>query len=175
MHFDRLQSSSHSLYEQSMELYEASFPLFERRDLDAQKRILKHENYNFNLIYDKNIFVGIMLYWETEDFIYLEHFCINPNMRNKKYGERALQLLNEKCKPIILEIDPPVDNITNRRKNFYERNGYVKNDFYHLQLPYHKGDSKTHLVIMSFPNKLSQEFYDYFYDYLETTVMKDIS
>ncbi len=53
-----------------------------------------------------------MLYWETEDFLYIEHLCIRPELRNQQYGRKALSLLQEKKKCIILEIDPPEDAIS---------------------------------------------------------------
>ena len=49
------------------------------------------KNITLILVYDNSL-VGIILYWETLNYIYIEHFCIEPNMRNKKYGENALEL-----------------------------------------------------------------------------------
>ena len=63
-----------------------------------------------------------MLYWETPDFRYIEHFCILPALRGQRYGSRALSMLPND-RPVILEIDPPVDEIAIRRKAFYERCG----------------------------------------------------
>ena len=69
-------------------------------------------DYHFDCIYDSEDMVGIMLYWETEIFIYIEHFCISPEMRNKQLGQKALEYLaSQTDKKIILEIDPPVRNI----------------------------------------------------------------
>ena len=90
-------------------------------------------------------------------FPFHEHFCILPDLRNKKYGQRALELLKEWGKSIILEIDPPVDEISLRRKSFYERAGYRENPFSHVHPPYHAGYSGHPLTVMSCPEPLSEE------------------
>ena len=62
-------------------------------------------------------------------------------MRNKQYGRKVLSLLGGKQKTLILEIDPPVDNISKRRKGFYERCGFIENSFQHIPVSY------THLDV----------------------------
>lgn len=39
-------------------------------------------------------------------------------MRNKQYGQKTLSLLAKQGKTLILEIDPPKDGISKRRKGF---------------------------------------------------------
>ena len=111
------------------------------------------------------------MYWEANNFFYIEHFCILPEMRNKCYGQRALTLL--KGKKLILEIDPPNDEISIRRKGFYERCGLRQNPYLHIHPPYHREDNGHRLVIMSSQRKLTAEEYSQFNDFLQNTVMKD--
>ena len=75
--------------------------------------------------------------------------------------------------PVILEIDPPVDEISIRRQHFYERCGFAKNPFPHVHPPYRKGFRGHPLVVMSAPGALTQETYDRFAGYLQNTVMSD--
>lgn len=171
MNFVRLETYKDELYLTSMALYQKSFPFHEQRNLDSQREILNNKEYHFNLIYDQNNLIGIILYWETQNFIYVEHFCINPEMRNQKYGHRVLELINQKGKTVILEIDPPVNEISKRRKNFYERAQYKSNGFKHIHPPYHEGYEGHNLIVMSYPNKLSEDEYDNFNQYLRRTVM----
>ncbi len=65
------------------------------------------ESYNFDLICEDGSFVGDILYWESEDFIYVEHFCIVSVLSGKGLGKRALELLGRSGKTVILGIDPP--------------------------------------------------------------------
>ena len=125
-----------------------------------------------NLIYENNRWVGMILWWETEEFIYIEHFCILPEMRGKKYGQKALELLGGERKTVILEIDPPIDDVSVRRKRFYERSGYQANRFAHVHPPYKKGFKGHDLVVMSSPDQLSEAEYRAFNSYLSSVVMK---
>lgn len=174
MRFERLSNQEHPMYKKAMELYSASFPLHEQRESASQAKILSDDEYYFSLIYNEDVFVGLVLYWQTNSFLYIEHFCILPEMRNKKYGQKTLELLEEREKTMILEIDPPVDVVSVRRKAFYERSGFIENPYSHQHPPYHKESSGHNLVIMSFPDQITQTQYDSFKHYLEHHVMEDV-
>lgn len=116
----------------------------------------------------------MILYWEQEQFIYIEHFCILPEMRNKQYGQKTLALLAKQGKTLILEIDPPKDDISKRRKGFYERCGFTENSFTHIHPPYHKENEGHHLVIMTCPKQVSKDMFDTFSHYLKNRVMKNV-
>lgn len=174
MRLERITDTKNKIYKKALELYSASFPSYEQREPTSQAKILSDEEYHFNLIYDGDIYVGLILYWETKDFIYVEHFCILPEMRNKKYGQKVLELLSHRGKIVILEIDPPIDTIAARRKGFYERCGFAENPYTHTHPPYHKKNRGHDLVIMSYPNKITQSEYDAFTHYLKNRVMADV-
>lgn len=76
MTFERIPSPNHPLYADAMALYGISFPAHEQRETPSQTAILTHPDYHFTAILDGSAFVGDMLYWETPDFRYIEHFCI---------------------------------------------------------------------------------------------------
>ena len=173
MHLVRLKTSSCSIYEEAEKLYKDSFPVHEQRDSVSQKAVLAQEEYCFYLIYDESDFVGILLCWERERFIYVEHFCIGADLRNRRYGQRALDLLKDNGKTVILEIDPPVDEISERRKGFYERSGYKSNSFEHVHPPYLENKEGHKLLVMSYPEVLSRDLYDEFDRYLNVCVMGD--
>ena len=161
------------MYGKALALYADSFPYHEQRETVSQTAILNDADYHFCLVYDKDVFVGLLLYWETEDFIYAEHFCILPELRNKHYGQKTLELLKHKGKKVVLEIDPPIDVISNRRRDFYARNGFAVNPYRHIHPPYHIENEGHHLVIMSFPSEITAEEYDSFCRYLECRVMRN--
>ena len=70
-------------------------------------------------------------------------------MRNKQYGQKTLSFLAKQGKTLILEIDPPKDDISKRRKGFYERCGFTENFFTHIHPPYHKINEGHELTIMT--------------------------
>ncbi len=172
MNLEYITKTTHPMYHKALETYKISFPFHERREQLSQERILSDNEYHFGLIYD-DVFVGLVLYWETNDFIYIEHLCILPEMRNKRYGQNVLSILQKKEKILILEIDPPLDDISKRRKGFYERCGFTENSFGHIHPPYHKENDGHQLVIMTCPRQITGNEYDEFNKYLQERVMED--
>lgn len=175
MHFVRVTSAADSMYAAAMALYAQSFPAHEQRAAASQAAILRDPAYHFTLIFDDTTFVGMFLYWDAGRFLYVEHFCICPALRGKQYGQRALALLHAQAdhngKSVILEIDPPVDAVSIRRKGFYERAQYHANAFAHVHPPYHAENSGHALVVMSYPTPLTEAAYQKFARYLRDTVM----
>ena len=106
-----------------------------------------------------------------QGFVYVEHFCILPELRGMGCGRRALELLQGMGKRIVLEIDPPEDAIAVRRKGFYERCGFVANPYPHIHPPYHRGNGGHALVVMSWPGALPPKEYSAFAQYLQSRVM----
>ena len=139
MRFDRITDTQHEMYKKAMELYANSFPLHEQREAKSQASILGDSEYHFALAYDGETFVGEVMYWEWDGYIYAEHRCILSERRNRAYGGKVLELLAAENKKVILEIDPPVDDISIRRRGFYERSGFAENPYAHVHPPYHRG------------------------------------
>lgn len=171
MHLVRIDTAAVAIFEEAMALYAGSFPLYEQRRVVEQKQVMGEAAYHFNLLYEAEVFIGLALYWEHADFVYVEHFCTLPQVRNKGYGLKILQELAKLNKTVILEIDPPQDEMSIRRQHFYERAGYFVNDFMHRHPPYRLGHKGHSLVVMSYPTKLSPESYMTFNNYLQNTVM----
>ena len=118
-------------------------------------------------------FLGILLFWESEGFRYVEHFATCPQLRGQGVGARALAQLNSEGIPVVLEIDPPRDEVSIRRQHFYERCGFFANTYRHVHPPYRAGYEGHPLVVMTCPAPASQEEYDRFAAYLGGTVMED--
>ncbi len=73
-----------------------AFLLLKEESPRLQKTFLKCGEYHFSLIYDEDEFCGIILYWQTENFIYVEHFAISVSKRGEGLGKKALKLLIKK-------------------------------------------------------------------------------
>ena len=166
MYLERLSDSNRHLFDRAFALYESAFPREERRDLTEQTRVLNKEAYHVDFILNNGEFQGIMLYWETEDFIYLEHFTTLPEVRGNGIGSAALELLKAKGKTVLLEIEPPTDELTRRRFAFYQRNGFQMTPHYHIQAKYHLGDEDLQLSILSYPTIITEQQYMLFQDYM---------
>ena len=66
-----------------------------------------------------------------------------------------LALLRKKYEKIVLEVEPPYDEMKRRRIAFYERQGFCQNDYPYVQPPYREGETGVELILMSLPSPLS--------------------
>lgn len=71
------------MYKAAIKLYADSFPIYEQRRSESQIKILQDNEYKFDLICDSDQWLGIICFWEFNQFIYIEYFAINAQLRNK--------------------------------------------------------------------------------------------
>jgi len=171
--FERIEHKEHPEFESAYCVYEQSFPAFERRTRSDQVQALNDKQYHFNLIKSQEgIFLGILLIWHATDFIYIEHLAITPKARGKSIGTRILEQLKVTAKkPIILEIDPPVDEISVKRKRFYKKVGFVDDGRAYIHNSYQKQTQPHTLDILSFP-AISDPLFESFKQYIDSHIMK---
>ena len=163
MVFQRITSPSHPLFDAAWQVYERSFPANERRTREDHQRALGDAAFHACAAVENGQLIAIAFYWQTAEFTYLEHLAVNSAMRGTGCGTRVLQaLLDETQSPLILEIEPPEDDVCRRRKHFYERLGLVMGDFPHWQFPYQPGTEGAPLCIMAKP-AISAAQYGAFY------------
>ncbi len=166
MELIRLKDSESPHFDRAFRLYEKSFVYEERRDITEHRRVMKEDAYHCCVVTDSGVFIGIVFYWESDDFIYLEHLCVDEALRGSGYGSKILDMLKTYGKRIILEVEPIVDEITQKRIDFYERNDFELSIQKHIQPKYHKGDKDTVLWIMAQYCGLDRTEYEEFYKFL---------
>ena len=116
-------------------LYKSAFPKRERIPVIYLRLQKAFNKFHFNTYYDDNNFVGFIFYREGTKYIFVNYFATKSECRNKGYGREILSLFLQEHsdKPICLTIESPdglsEDDIKVRRKNFYERNGFILHDF----------------------------------------------
>ena len=131
---------------------EAGFDLSERRDREDALRVLDTPEYSVLEIYVEGETVGFITYWALDGFTFLEHFVMLEQYRNRGYGREVLEILKSKFPRMVLEAEPPTEEIKRRRLAFYGRAGFCKNDKPYLQPSYRKGGETVPLIIMSYPD-----------------------
>lgn len=154
--------------EQARQLYIQAFPACERRD--RENMLPENARFRPAVLCEGQAFCGILFFWEGPDLLFLEHFAVQPQRRNGGLGAQALALLKELGKPIVLEIEPPQDALTRRRKGFYERNGFLENPWPHIQPKYRSGDAGLPLALLSYPQALTEGDWRRFEAFLEENV-----
>ena len=142
-------------------IYLQSFPIDEQRPIESIARLItKESHYTLYAIVNttdylpsvadytsksSNFFreegyqqpIGLLSTWEFEDFIYIEHFAIEPSLRSQGYGTKAIQtFIQEHGKPIILEVEPPTNEQSIHRIHFYEWCGLILYEYPYIQPAY---------------------------------------
>ncbi len=148
------------MFEESWLLYISAFPEEERRDLEYQLETINIENFQAEAVCDdQGSFVGIIFWWEFEQIRYIEHFATDPRVRGNGVGSKLLgQFCTESTKPIILEVEHPVEEIQHRRIGFYERLGFHLIDFDYSHPSYDRSSSeRVSLKLMTYPEPLSSK------------------
>ena len=147
-------------FEEFWQIYSESFPLYERRDYEQQIAVLNKPGYALDIYFLDDKLSGFISYWKSDDFIFVEHLAISPNFQGQGLGSALLKPFCEiQSVPVILEIEPPADEITTRRLRFYESLGFVTNLHSHFQPPFHVGDNPLPLNILTYPDSISNDLY----------------
>lgn len=156
MKLESLENTKHKDY--AKELYEKSFPEDERRDFCINFELIKEKNFDFFIITNSsNNFkpIGIISIWYFKHYIYIEHFAIDRNKRLKGYGRNIIKTIIETIKlPIIIEVEPPNNDISKKRVEFYTRLEFILLDHPYLQPPYSKERNSIRLNLMIYNNNL---------------------
>ncbi len=163
------------LFKASMAIYRSSFPVYEQRELRDFPVAFAFEGFNYEAFTDESgSSVAILVTWRRADFVYLEYFAVRQDLRGQGVGSIILDGLSaEVSQPIILEIDPPEDEVSIQRLGFYQRHGYVPNpQFDYIHPPYTEQGKSFPLLVMSYGKPLNEELYRAFEHFHHTRVVR---
>ena len=149
MNLERIQTADHQYFHELFNLYVDSFPREERRELNSLKAMLIEKSMYFSAVSGGNELVGLVVYWEFEDFLYLEHLAVKPDHRGKGIALAVLKKLQGKGNPILLEVEIPHDVVSAKRVDFYNRAGFKALAIPYLQPPYREGESLLPMMLFS--------------------------
>ena len=153
LRLQRIRTADTDLYSFMEQLLVASFPPEEYRALEQLRLYTDtREAFHNNVIFDDDVPVGLFTYWDFGTFCYGEHFAIDPARRNGGYGKRALEELCRTVhpRPIVLEVEMPVEEMARRRIGFYQRQGFTLWDKPYQQPPYKPGDGFLPMRLMAY-------------------------
>jgi len=148
-------------FEQFYDLLEKSFPPDERRNFIKQKQLLDNDKYTVYARFENDNLLGFLSTWKLGSISYIEHFAVSPDFRNRGLGGKMLQeTIGLVGSDLFLEVEPPESDITKRRIAFYERNGFVLNDFPYVQPAYENGRRPLNLMIMTYKKPVTQSEFE---------------
>ena len=140
-----------------------AFPYEERRDERDEKKCFLKSQFNFCEITDDGESVGLIVFWVFSKFLFVEHIAINKEIRSKGYGSKTFELLKTQYNlPIILEAESPETEMQKKRIRFYENLGFKVNSYSYTQPSYHNEESVP-LMVLSFPQLLSESEFEEFF------------
>lgn len=97
--------------------------------------------------------VGFITYWTLDGFNYIEHLAIDETCRRRGYGASLVRHVASLGRPLLLEVEPPVDAVTINRVSFYQRLGLtLREDVEYVQPPYGPGMPPVPLRLMTSPS-----------------------
>lgn len=173
--FQPIRTQDVEYYQFVENLLVTAFPPEEYRELSEWRKYTDHNDrfYN-NMIFDGDTPVGLITYWDFDSFYYVEHFAIDPALRNGGYGKKTLDTLcKQLSRPIVLEVEMPLEEMAQRRINFYQRQGFILWEKEYKQPPYKAGDDFLPMYLMvrgdlqceqdfeSIKNRIHKEVYNY--------------
>jgi GNAT superfamily N-acetyltransferase len=157
---------------EAWELYEKSFPYNERWNAEGYDRAFGDPNFEADGIWRGDEFIGILFHWGADGYRYVEHLAVSPALRGQNMGSAALSAFCRKVGRVILEIDPPEDDISIRRRHFYERLGFVANPYQYIHPSFRKPFTPHRLVLMSYPGAITYEEARSFADFVREAVLR---
>lgn len=170
LQFIPFRSPADTGWAEAAELYRNAFPYKEQRSEQEHLRALGDPRFQADGIWRGGEFIGILYHWHTKGWYYIEHLAISPALRGQQMGSVALSAFC-RGKRVVLEIDPPVDDISIRRLHFYERLGFVENPQEYLHPSFRRPFETHRLVLMSYPAPLTDDEARDFADFVRETVL----
>ena len=132
-------------------LLEEAFPVEERPLFDTiQKR--DNDIYHLCVVENDGTMLGILAYWSFDKVVYIEHFAVCKELRNKGLGGAVLDKflsLQPMGTQVVLEAELPDNPLAQRRIEFYQRHGFCLNNYEYLQPPYHSGNGFLPMLLLS--------------------------
>lgn len=159
-------------WNEAWRLYTASFPRNEQWREQDYARAFGDPAFTAAGVWSEEKLVGILFYWTGKDFHYVEHLAVSPALRGQNMGSEMLKAFCAQVGEVILEIDPPVDEISIRRLHFYERLGFRKNPYEYVHPSFNRPFTPHKLVLMSYPDPLAPDKARLFADFVREVVLR---
>ena len=150
-------------------LYESAFPWVERRSEEGLKRVLGRPGFRLERVVDSGTRtpLGLIAWWRFDDFIFIEHIAVYPDLRGQGYGAWIIASLPT---PLVLETEIPHDVDSARRLAFYERLGFGVWSYDYYQPSYHEGLDPVPMRLLGLGTDPSKEAFERYVTQIHTAV-----
>ncbi|MBM7604077.1 GNAT superfamily N-acetyltransferase [Metabacillus crassostreae] len=99
------------------------FPIEEMKSKEHLEVLLKEKGDIYHKDEGKH---HVMMYVELDDFVFIDYIFVSKDARGEGLGNKLIDKLKKKRKPIILEVEPVnyEDTDSEKRLKFYQREGF---------------------------------------------------
>lgn len=142
-----------------------NFPTKEIKEYNYMKDTFHAGLYQVLTLKDNDQIVGIMSFYQHDDFRFIDYFAIDGSLKGKGMGSKMLQyFINLDDKMVILEVEHPEDEQSKRRIAFYQRNGlYLNNQFEYFVPPVRNLKHRLYFHLMSSKQKINNIEFEKYY------------
>lgn len=148
---------------QVFHLMEESFPPEEYRPRKEQEALLRDPAYHICVrrAEETGKICAFIAAWDFGTWVYIEHFAVSPDCRGAGLGGKMLrEALASFGRRVVLEVEPPTDEMTCRRVGFYRRNGFSLNRYAYRQPSISAGRRPVPLLLMTTGGEITREEFD---------------
>ena len=141
------------------------FPTKEIKEYNYMKDTFHAGLYQVLTLKDNDQIVGIMSFYQHDDFRFIDYFAIDGSLKGKGMGSKMLQyFINLDDKMVILEVEHPEDEQSKRRIAFYQRNGlYLNDQFEYFVPPVRNLKHRLYFHLMSSKRKINNIEFEKYY------------
>lgn len=142
-----------------------NFPTKEIKEYNYMKDTFHAGLYQVLTLKDNDQIVGIMSFYQHDDFRFIDYFAIDGSLKGKGMGSKMLQyFINLDDKMVILEVEHPEDEQSKRRITFYQRNGlYLNDQFEYFVPPVRNLKHRLYFHLMSSKRKINNIEFEKYY------------
>lgn len=146
-------------FNQVYQLFEKAFIPAELRPYEQMKTLYNHNEFQIYTRIDNEQLIAAMIVWEFDEFVYFENFAVDQKFRGQGIGSQFLKELQRfyADKLLILEVEKPFDEISEKRIQFYQRHQWKLNPYEYIQPLLRENEEDVHLQLMSYPNQINNQ------------------
>lgn len=133
------------------------FPIEEMKSKEHMDTLLKEKG---SVYYKDEGPYHVLMYAEFPNFSFVDYLFVSKESRGMGIGSKTLQMLKDKNKPIILEVEPVdyEDSDSEKRLRFYSREGFLHaNSIGYNRRSIATGEENSMEILYWAPNNESEE------------------
>ena len=133
------------------------FPIEEMKSKEHMDTLLKEKG---SVYYKDEGPYHVLMYAEFPNFTFVDYLFVSKESRGMGIGSKTLQMLKDKNKPIILEVEPVdyEDSDSEKRLRFYSREGFEHaNSIGYNRRSIATGEENSMEILYWAPNNESEE------------------